>query len=89
MPRVAFTPNLQRHLACPPRQVSGNTVRAVLDQVFLENPALRGYILDDQGHLRQHVNIFINDRMISHRKTLTDKVDSDSEVFVMQALSGG
>jgi hypothetical protein len=25
MPRVVFTPNLQRHVACPPAEVAGTT----------------------------------------------------------------
>ena len=48
MPQVTFTPNLQRHLACPPRAVPGRTVAATLQAVFADNPALRGYVLDDQ-----------------------------------------
>jgi len=89
MPQVTFTPNLQRHLACPPRAVTGDTVAATLAAVFADHPALRGYVLDDQGQLRQHVTIFVDGRMIYDRARLTDPVRTDSEVFVVQALSGG
>ena len=47
------------------------------------------YVLDDQGALRKHVNVFVDNRMISDRVALSDAVAEDSEVFVMQALSGG
>jgi hypothetical protein len=50
---------------------------------------LRGYVVDDQGALRQHVAIFVDNRPISDRAGLGDKVRHDSEIFVMQALSGG
>ena len=89
MPRVSFTANLQRHLACPTTDASGDTVRAVLENVFGGNPRLRSYLLDDQGGLRQHVNIFINDAAVSDRTALTDPVSAGDEIFVMQALSGG
>ena len=89
MPRVSFTANLQRHLACPTTDASGDTVRAVLENVFGGNPRLRSYLLDDQGGLRQHVNIFINDAAVSDRMALTDPVSAGDEIFVMQALSGG
>lgn len=89
MPRVSFTKNLQRHLACPTTGASGGTVRDVLESVFDGNPRLRSYLLDDQGGLRQHVNVFINDAAVSDRNDLTDPVSADDEIFVMQALSGG
>jgi molybdopterin converting factor small subunit len=86
---VAFTPNLQRHVECPPERVDGATVRAVLDQVFAENPKLRGYVLDDQGALRRHMMIFVDGQQIADRDGLTDPVRASAEVYVMQALSGG
>ena len=89
MPQVAFTPNLKRHLTCPARAVSGQTVAAALQAVLADNPTLRGYVLDDQGRLRQHVAIFVDGYMIKDRVNLTDPVREASEVFVVQALSGG
>jgi hypothetical protein len=89
MPRIAFTPNLQRHLPCPPAEAPGATVQAVLETVFDTNPRLRSYVLDDQGHLRRHVVIYINDRTVVDRARLSDPVAKDDEIFVFQALSGG
>lgn len=89
MARVVFTPNLQRHIACPVRDLSGETVRAVLDGVFAENERLRTYILDDQGRVRHHVHIYINNERIADAITLSDPVRLDDEIFVFQALSGG
>lgn len=89
MPVVTFTQNLQRHLAAPAREVAGGTVREALDEVFRANPRLRGYVLDDQGRLRQHVVVFVDGELIEDRSRLTDPVHPASELFVMQALSGG
>jgi molybdopterin synthase sulfur carrier subunit len=89
MARVVFTANLQRHVAAEPRQASGATVREVLEAVFAEHAVLRGYILDDQGRLRRHVNIFVDGQLLRDRDGLADAVRSDSELYVMQALSGG
>ncbi len=89
MPSVKFTQNLERHLAVPAREVEGATVRQALDAVFDENPRLRGYVLDDQGRLRRHVVVFIDGEMIEDRTKLSDTVGPSSELFVMQALSGG
>lgn len=89
MPSVSFTDNLQKHLPCPPVSVSGETVRAVMEAVFAENPSLRSYLLDDQERLRKHVNIFVNDAMIADRIALSDPVTDNDRIFVFQALSGG
>ena len=89
MPRVNFTPNLRRHLACTTQSVAGMTVRAALDQVFVDNPALRAYVLDDQNRLRKHVTIFIDGAILRDRESLSDSVTADAEIYVMQALSGG
>lgn len=89
MPQVHFTQNLQRHLDCPSLEVAAATVNEALQSVFRENPKLRGYLLDDQGHLRRHVNVFVNGAAVRDRRDLTDRLAGDDEVFVMQALSGG
>ena len=89
MAKVVFTPNVQRHVACPEAQASGRTVREVLDHVFAENPQARSYVLDDQSALRRHMTIFVDGRMIRDRARLSDPVGETSRIFVFQALSGG
>jgi molybdopterin synthase sulfur carrier subunit len=89
MADVAFTPNLQRHVECPRRDVPGGTVREVLEGVFTDNPRLRGYIVDERGALRRHMIVFVDGRQISDRERLSDRVGPRSEIYIMQALSGG
>ncbi len=89
MPRVVFTSHLKRHLDCPTQDVAGQTLLETLESVFAENPRLRSYLLDDQSRLRQHVVIFIDDQVVQDRVKLSDAVFPASEIYVMQALSGG
>ncbi len=89
MPRVTFTSNLQRHVSCPVQDAQGETLRAVLEAVFIENARLRGYILDDQAQLRRHVTIYVNDRRVTTQHGLDMQVGANAEIFVLQALSGG
>lgn len=89
MPRISFTPNLQRHVACPPATVAGATVREALDHVFADHPRLAGYLLDDEGRLRKHMVVFVDGSPARDRDGLTDPVGASSEILVMQALSGG
>jgi sulfur carrier protein ThiS len=89
MPTVVFTPALQRHVACPEARVPGATVREALDRVFAERPRARSYILDDAGALRHHVVVFVDGTAVADRQSLSDALSEGSEVYVMQALSGG
>jgi hypothetical protein len=89
MARVAFTPNLRRHLAVFTVEAPGGTLRSVLDHVFSSHERLRGYLLDDQGALRRHVTVFVDGRRVADRRDLSDPVGDASEVYVLQALSGG
>ena len=89
MATVIFTMNLQRHVSCPRSDVPGRTVRQVLDAAFANNAQARGYVLDDQSALREHMVVFIKGRPIADRIGLSDPVGADDEIYVMQALSGG
>jgi molybdopterin synthase sulfur carrier subunit len=85
MVRVAFTPNLRRHLPCPTVEAKGATVAEALGDVFAVHPRLRSYVLDDQFRLRRHVVIYLN----SQKTGLDAPLAEGDEVYVMQALSGG
>jgi hypothetical protein len=89
MAKVTFTANIQRHVACPPMEAEGRTVRDVLDAVFAANPQARGYVLDDQAALRRHMALFVDGVPVRDRTSLSDSVGAGSEIYVMQALSGG
>jgi len=89
MAHVVFTSNLQRHVDCPTQEASGTTVREALNSVFANTQRLRTYILDDQDQLRTHIHIFVDGEMIKDRVTLSDPIKESSELYVMQALSGG
>ena len=64
MPTVLFTRALERFLPAPSTAVEGSTVGAALATVFASRPALRGYVLDDQGALRWHVAVYFNGRLV-------------------------
>ena len=89
MPVVSFTSALQRFLAVPPSRVDGATVAEALAAVFAERPALRGYLLDDQGALRRHVAVYVGGDPVRDRARLSDRVGPSDEIYVFQALTGG
>jgi molybdopterin converting factor small subunit len=61
----------------------------VIETVACEFPGLRDRVLDEQGQLRRHVNIFINGENARSMGGLSAPVAADSEIWIHPALSGG
>jgi sulfur-carrier protein len=67
-------------------EVDGGTVAEVISDLDRRYPGIRFRIVDEQGALRQHVNIFVGAERCRDLATSVNHVD---EVVIMQALSGG
>ncbi len=89
MARIQFTAQLQRFTETPKLDVPAATLREALEAAFEANPRLRGYVLDDQGHVRKHVVVFVDAQRLENRNDLSHPLRPDSRVYVLQALSGG
>ena len=89
MASIAFTENLRAHVDCAPADVDAATVSDALNRYFETNPAMRSYLLDEQGALRKHVVVFVDGTMVRDRVRLSDAIAPDAKIYVMQALSGG
>lgn len=70
-------------------EVEAATVAEVLRAIEAIAPGFAFYVCDELGRLRTHVNIFVEEEMISDRRSLSDRLQPNSRVFIMQALSGG
>ena len=71
----------------PEVDVHGGTVRETLDAVFQVHPGLRGYVFDDHGKLRTQMVLFIDGELVEDRLDLSDPIDPDSELLLMQAVT--
>ena len=90
MPQLEFTSQLALHVECPASQtVDAASLSEALEVMFAQYPALRDYLMKEDGSLQQHIAIFIDGDMLPHRDSLNLSVTENSEIFVMQALSGG
>jgi sulfur carrier protein ThiS len=70
-------------------QVEGGTLREAFDHAFAQLERARSYLLDDQGGVRHHVAVFVDGVLVHDRRHLQVPLAADSEIWVMQALSGG
>jgi sulfur-carrier protein len=89
MPRIVFTPQLRRFVEAPEFETGALRLREALEATFEAHPRLRGYVLDDQGHLRTNVVVFIDGQRTHDRSGLSEALLPHSTVHVLQALSGG
>lgn len=90
MPVVKFTRALSRFYPdLDQMELSVENLPGLLLKLDEKFPGLKDYIVDEQGALRKHVNIFIDGSLIKDRESLGDTFSNESEIFIMQALSGG
>ena len=89
MAKVRFTSHLTRHRPAPMIEAAGGTVAEVLARGMAGDDLLKSYVLDEQGRVRKHVSIYLDGALIRDRIRLSDAVGPLSEIYVLQALSGG
>ena len=70
----------------PEVEAEGATLGAVFDDLERRYPGLKFRVVDEQGDIRPHMNVFVGGRPTRSLKT---KVKKDQEVHILQALSGG
>lgn len=66
-------------------EVTGETVREALNDLFDRAPGLRNHVLDESRVIRPHVSVFVN----GEQADLETEVGPTSEVRILHAVSGG
>lgn len=90
MAKIKFTSALKRFFpSLTELEIEGDTVRDVLNNIEKIYPGISNYLMQDDGALRKHVNIFVEGNLIINRISLNDKVKRSDELLIFQALSGG
>src|SRR2546428_2504868 len=69
----------------PELEFEGRTVGEVLSGLEAAHPKLVGWVIDERGCVRPHVNVFLN----GERATLDARVRSRDRIHVLAAISGG
>ena len=66
-------------------ELQGATVVEVLRALEREHPDTRGWILDEHGRIREHINVFVN-RDYGDEETAVSSAD---RLHIIPAISGG
>jgi len=89
MPTVKFTSNLERFFPYAEVDVDSNNLLELILKLDEIRPRFSTYLLMDNHQLREHVNIFIDGVLHTERENLDMEIAHNSEIYIMQALSGG
>ena len=66
-------------------QVGGATVGQAIRALEADHPKLTGWILDEQGHIRRHVNVFVNGERVGEDA----RVQPSDHLHILPSISGG
>ena len=66
-------------------EVEAGTVTALLAQLEQDHSGLEGWILDERGVLRRHINVFVN----GEPAEADTEIDSKDKIEILPAISGG
>jgi len=66
-------------------ELSGSNVGELLRALEREQPALAGWIVDERGHIRRHINVFVN----AEQAREEDPIAAGDCVDILPAISGG
>ena len=68
---------------------TAGTVGEALTVLWKQHVGLRDRVVNEQGALRQHVNIFLNDENVRRKEMLETALKDNSEITILPSVSGG
>jgi sulfur-carrier protein len=74
-----------KQLAGAEHALEGGCVGDLLAEIERAHPAAKGWMLDERGVLRRHINVFVNGELVEQQTP----VAADDRIDVLPALSGG
>ena len=69
--------------------VPASTVQEVVDQVIKEYPPIKFHLVDAEGKLRKHFNVFVNGTHIRDLNGMDTRLGEVDKVILMASAAGG
>jgi molybdopterin converting factor small subunit len=90
MPTVRF-PAMMRYYVNNQSEffVPAGTVNELVDQVIKQYPSIKFHLLDSEGNLRRHFNIFVNGTHIRDLNGMGTLLTEEDKVILMASAAGG
>jgi len=65
------------------------SVGDALEQLWGAHAGLRDRVLTEQGKVRPHINVFVNNQVVQRDRVMNVRIEGDTEICIMPAVSGG
>jgi molybdopterin converting factor small subunit len=69
--------------------ISASTVQGLIDQVVEQYPSIKFHLLDADGQLRRHFNIFVNGTHIRDLNGMETPLKEEDKIILMASAAGG
>ena len=70
-------------------ETAAKTVGEALTALWKQHVGLRDRVVNEQGALRPHVNIFVDDENVRRKEMLETALKDNSEITILPSVSGG
>ncbi len=90
MPTVRF-PNVMKYYVNNQSEffVPAATIQDLVDQVVEQYPSVKFHLVDSEGQLRKHFNIFVNNVHIRDLQGMETPLKEEDKVILMASAAGG
>lgn len=85
MATINFRSPLKQRIGASSLEVAGATVAELVKNLETAAPAVKGWVTDEQGRIRRHVNVFVNGEPASE----DDAVAPADRIDIIHAITGG
>lgn len=70
-------------------EISGESVKAVLESIHTQYPELGKRLFKTEGELNRFINIYVNDEDIRFLENLDTELKAGDELAIVPAIAGG
>ena len=90
MPSIRF-PNVMKFYVNNQSEftVDASTVQGLIDRIVEQYPTVQFHLVDAEGQLRKHFNIFVNGTHIRDLQGMDTPLHEDDKVILMASAAGG
>jgi len=65
------------------------TLRGAFEALFAECPGIRDRLVNEEGQLRAHINVFVGNDDVRYTGGLSTALPAEAEISILPAVSGG
>jgi molybdopterin converting factor small subunit len=90
MPTIRF-PHVMKYYVNNQAEISisASTVQGMIDEIVEKYPSVKIHLLDSEGQLRRHFNIFINGVHVRDLQGMDTPLQEEDKVILMASAAGG